>query len=334
MPLLASSNSFTLAGASTIYCIALPSLAGSCNCCRSWTQVIKRKGPGMAIRGLLMDESKLPNHASLVGQGGQQAGRSRRLSRAGHLLLAGAILALAFALVLVSRQAAQSRQRSLGYCNRDPIRLLQPDPQQRQQPDNSLPLGTNINLKQLVLALPAATPFQRQRLVQQASELKDLYQYHCRSMQIFSANYQALVGMANGAAMLSATMLTLLSLHGLQTETRWPFSVLVASGFALGMAMVTINTFNLKSNQQMSARLYKKTIALSRSFATAIANQEYGSGSDRLSLRDRYELGTFLDLVDQQLALNDTPVFVMDDQFAVKEAAALIQKASTTDSTH
>ena len=50
--------------------------------------------------------------------------------------------------------------------------------------------------------------------------------------------------------------------------------MLVASGFALGMAVVTINTFNLKSNQQISARLYKQTIALVRSFATAIANQE------------------------------------------------------------
>jgi len=51
-------------------------------------------------------------------------------------------------------------------------------------------------------------------------------------------------------------------------------------------------------------------------------------------LRDRYELGTFLEFVDKQLALKDTPVFVMDDQFASKEATALIRKESTTDSTH
>jgi hypothetical protein len=51
-------------------------------------------------------------------------------------------------------------------------------------------------------------------------------------------------------------------------------------------------------------------------------------------LRDRYELGRFLDFVDKQLALNDTTAFIMDDQFAIKEAAALIHKASTTDSTH
>lgn len=302
------------------------------------TQGIERQGPGMAIRQLLMearvDASQLPKHGSLGGQRGQQAGRRLRLSTAGHLLLAGAILAMAFSVVLVSRQVAQNRQRNLGYCNRIPIRFQQPYPQQQQQSGDPLPLGNSINHKDLVLALPTATPLQKQRLVQQAIELKELYQYHCQSMQIFSANYQALVGMANGAAMLSATMLALLSLRGLQTEIHWPFSVLVASGFALGMAVVTINTFNLKSNQQMSARLYSQTIALSRSFATAIANQEYGSGSDRLSLRDRNELGTFLDVVDKQLALNDTPVFVMDDQFAIKEAAALIHKASTTDSTH
>jgi len=301
-------------------------------------QASERQGPGMAIRQLLMeasvDASELPKHGSLGGQGGQQAGRRLRLSTAGHLLLAGAILAMAFSVVLVSRQAAQNRQRNLGYCNRVPLMLRQPYPQQQQQPGDPLPLATSIKLKELVLALPTASPLQKQRLVQQAIELKELYQYHCQSMQIFSTNYQALVGMANGAAMLSATMLALLSLRGLQTEIQWPFSVLVASGFALGMAVVTINTFNLKSNQQMSARLYKQTIALSRSFATAIANQEYGSGSDRLSLRDRYELGRFLDFVDKQLALNDTPVFVTDDQFAIKEAAALVHKASTTDSTH
>ncbi|MCX5953865.1 MAG: hypothetical protein NTZ40_10315 [Cyanobacteria bacterium] len=302
------------------------------------TQASERQGPGMAIRQLLIeasvDASELPKHGSLGGLGSQQAGRRLRLSTAGHLLLAGAILAMAFSVVLLSRQAAQNRQRNLGYCNRVPLMLRQPYPQQPQQPGDPLPIATSINLKELVLALPTASPLQKQRLVQQAIELKELYQYHCQSMQIFSANYQALVGMANGAAMLSATMLALLSLRGLQTEIHWPFSVLVASGFALGMAVVTINTFNLKSNQQMSARLYKQTIALSRSFATAIANQEYGSGSDRLSLSDRNELGRFLDFVDKQLALNDTPAFVMDDQFAIKEAAALIHKASTTDSTH
>jgi len=302
------------------------------------TQGIERQGPEMAIRQWLMeaseDASELPKHGSLGSQRGQQAGRRLRLSTAGHLLLAGAILAMAFSVVLVSRQAAQSRQRNLGYCDRVPILLRQPYTQQQQQPGDTLPLATSINLKDLILALPTATPPQKQRLVQQAIELKELYQYHCQSMQIFSANYQALVGMANGAAMLSATMLALLSLHGLQTDIRWPFSVLVASGFALGIGVVTINTFNLKSNQQLSARLYEQTIALSRSFATAIANQEYGTGSDRLSLRDRYELGTFLEFVDKQLALNDTPVFVMDDQFASKEATALIRKESTTDSTH
>jgi hypothetical protein len=302
------------------------------------TQGIERQGPEMAIRQWLMeaseDASELPKHGSLGGQRGQQAGRRLRLSTAGHLLLAGAILAMAFSVVLVSRQAAQSRQRNLGYCDRVPILLRQPYTQQQQQPGDTLPLATSINLKDLILAIPTATPPQKQRLVQQAIELKELYQYHCQSMQIFSANYQALVGMANGAAMLSATMLALLSLHGLQTDIRWPFSVLVASGFALGIGVVTINTFNLKSNQQLSARLYKQTIALSRSFATAIANQEYGTGSDRLSLHDRYELGTFLEFVDKQLALNDTPVFVMDDQFASKEATALIRKESTTDSTH
>ena len=302
------------------------------------TQAIERQGPGMAMRGWLMDASvdagELANHASLAGQGGQAVGQRLRLSTAGHLLLAGAILAFACSVVLVSRQAAQTRQRNLGYCNRAPIRLLQPDPQLQKQPGDPPPVGTSFNLKELLVELPTATPLQRQRLVQQAIELEELYHYHCQSMQIFSANYQALVSMANVSAMLSATMLALLGLHGLQTGIRWPFSVLVASAFALGMAVTTINTFNLKSNQQISARLYRQMIALTRSFATAVANQEYGSGSHALSLRDRDELGAFLDFIDRQLALNDQPVFAMDDQFAIKEADALMRKASTSDPTH
>jgi len=64
------------------------------------TQASERQGPGMAIRQLLIeasvDASELPKHGSLGGLGGQQAGRRLRLSTAGHLLLAGAILAMAF----------------------------------------------------------------------------------------------------------------------------------------------------------------------------------------------------------------------------------------------
>jgi hypothetical protein len=49
-----------------------------------------------------------------------------------HLLLAGAILAIAFSVVFVSRQAAQSRKRTVGYCNRVPIMLRQLYTQQQQ----------------------------------------------------------------------------------------------------------------------------------------------------------------------------------------------------------
>jgi hypothetical protein len=136
------------------------------------TQASERQGPGMAIRQLLIeasvDASELPKHGSLGGLGGQQAGRRLRLSTAGHLLLAGAILAMAFSVVLVLRQAAQSRQRTLGYCNKVPIMLRQPYTEQQQQPGDTLPLATSINLKDQILALPTATPPQKQRLVQQA----------------------------------------------------------------------------------------------------------------------------------------------------------------------
>jgi hypothetical protein len=90
----------------------------------------------MAIRPWLMEASveasKVPKHGSLGDQTGQQAGRRLRLSTAGHLLLAGAILAIAFSVVLVSRQAAQSRKRTVGYCNRVPIMLRHLYTQQQQ----------------------------------------------------------------------------------------------------------------------------------------------------------------------------------------------------------
>jgi hypothetical protein len=302
------------------------------------TQAIKGQGLVMAIKGWLTDAhydvTTPPNHSILAGKGGHVVGQKLRLSISGHLLLAGVILMFAFSVVMVSRQAAQSRQRNLGYCDRVPIRLLSTAQEKQIKKNKPLALVNSSHLKELVLSIPTATPLQRQRLIQQAVELEELYHYHCQSMQIFSANYQALVSMANFMAMISAIMLVLLSLHGIQTEIRWPLSVLVASAFALGMAVVTIGTFHLKSNQQTSVILYRQTIALTRSFATAIGNQEYRNGSTLLSLRDRYGLAAFLNFIDKQLSLNDIPVFDMDDQFALKEATALMHKGSTFDSTH
>jgi hypothetical protein len=95
--------------------------------------------------------------------------------------------------------------------------------------------------------------------------------------------------MANFMAMISIIMLVLLGLDGIQTEIRWPLSILVESAFALGMAVLIISTFQLKANQQISVHLYRQTIALTRSFVIKIGNHENQNDTRLPSLRDRNE---------------------------------------------
>jgi hypothetical protein len=145
-------------------------------------------------------------------------------------------------------------------------------------------------------------------------------------MQIISANYQSLVSVANASAMVSATMVALLSVHGLKGDIAWPFTVLVASTFTLGLAVVSIQTFSLNDNLKTSRNLYEQTIALTRSFATSIANQQYTAQGRTLSLLDLHELGLFIRSIDQQLSSVNVPTFLMNDNFASKEALLLLKK--------
>lgn len=240
--------------------------------------------------------------------------RDGRLSQAGHLVLASSVVFLACSGLVIARKEAQTRLQRLAYCQREAI-----GPQPTQASAAS-------NLTELAEALPSATFLQRQRLTQQAAELIALYRYHCRSMQIISANYQSLVSVANGSAMVSATMVALLSVHGLKGEVAWPFTVLVASAFSLGLAVASIQTFSLNDNLKTSRTLYEQTIAFTRGFATSIANQEYAGQGRTLSLLDRHELGLFISTIDQQLSSVDVPTFLMNDNFAAKEALLLLNK--------
>ena len=246
---------------------------------------------------------------------GEKPGRrDGRLSQAGHLVLASAVVFLACSGLVIARREAQIRIQKLAYCHRETIERL---------PTKT---RTASNLAALAQALPSATFLQRQRLTQQATELVALYRYHCRSMQIISANYQSLVSVANGSAMVSATMVALLRVHGLKGDIAWPFTVLVASAFTLGLALVSIQTFSLNDNLKTSRNLYEQTIALTRSFATSIANQQYTARGRTLSLLDRHELGLFISTIDQQLSSVDVPTFVMNGNFASKEARLLLKK--------
>jgi hypothetical protein len=260
------------------------------------------KAPGQALRHWLEMNTAMaePEHATRPTL---KPGRRRaRLSQSGHMALAMAVVILAGMGLVVGRKEAQRRTQNLAYCHLDPIRTQ-----------------------------PAMTPAISG--LAQAHELLRLDRYHCRSMQLISANYQALVMVANGSAMVSATMLALLSVHGLKSEIHWPFTVLMASAFTLGLAVVSIETFNLNTNLNTSRGLYEQTIALTRSFATSIANQEYVSSSQRLNLLDRQQLGLYISLIDQQLNRVDQPTFGMNDDFASREALVLLRKASPAEST-
>lgn len=279
------------------------------------------KAPGQALRHWLEMNTAMAEPEPATRPTLKPGRRRARLSQSGHMALAMAVVILAGMGLVVGRKEAQRRTQNLAYCHLDPIRT---------QPAMTPAISS---LAVLAGALPSATLPQRQRLNQQAHELLRLDRYHCRSMQLISANYQALVMVANGSAMVSATMLALLSVHGLKSEIHWPFTVLMASAFTLGLAVVSIETFNLNTNLNTSRGLYEQTIALTRSFATSIANQEYVSSSQRLNLLDRQQLGLYISLIDQQLNRVDQPTFGMNDDFASREALVLLRKASPAEST-
>lgn len=297
------------------------------------TKASNRQPTRLSFMGWFVDdgEGREDTHG-LSCQGIKEVCRETRLTTAGHLLLAGVVLALACAVVVVSRLEAQSRQTLLGYCNRAPIQLLGSlSPSGTIAPSPMPPRGPPT-FELLALNVPIATLPQRQRLAQQASEIQQLAHYHCKSMQFFSESQQALATMANGSAMLAATMLGLLSLHGLQTAIRWPFTVLLASAFSLGMAVVSIHGFHLHDNAHRSRALFLQTLVIARAFATGIANQDYRYHTTVLPLRNPQSIGVLLRQVDAQLAAVAMPIFLMDESFATNEVKVLLRNTLSTDS--
>lgn len=273
------------------------------------------KVPGQALLGwLVMSEAATePNPTTHTAPK-----TVRRLSNTGHLLLAIALISLACSGLLFFRKDAQNRVQKLQYCQRETVGFEQAE---------------SAAVSPMVLwvkALPNATPSQKQRLIQQAHELIALNRYHCQSMELISTNYQSLVSVANVSAMVSATMLALLSVHGLKGEITWPVTVLGASAFTLGLAVVSIQTFDLNDNLITSRALYEQTVALTRYFATSIANQEYVDARQRLNLLKPQDLAAFIEMIDQNLSSMDTPAFAMNDSYALKEAFLLLRNASFT----
>ena len=106
------------------------------------TKAINRQPSRLSFWGLLVDEVKGREETQgLSCQGIKEVRRETRLTTAGHVLLAGAVLALACAVVVVGRREAQSRQSLLGYCNRAPIQLLESFSPSGTIAPSPLPLG-------------------------------------------------------------------------------------------------------------------------------------------------------------------------------------------------
>ncbi|MFM7264982.1 MAG: hypothetical protein ACKOZW_05210 [Cyanobium sp.] len=243
--------------------------------------------------------------------------QNRRLTSAGHLSLAALVLCLAGASYMLARIEAHKRVDRMGYCQRVPLKLEKP--LKFPVAETSIILGS---------ALPTATRLQQQRLIQQGKELLVLYTYHCRSLQAFSSNYQALLSVANASAVVSATILAILSVYGLKGEINWPFTVLASSAFTLGLSMTSIQTFKLSSNLIVSRSLVEQTNALTRSFATSLANQTYADSRRTLNLANQQDLGAFINAMDQRIKQIDVPSFAMEDRFAAREAQLLLNRST------
>jgi hypothetical protein len=145
------------------------------------TKAHNSQGLVTTIKGMLVDTtyevSKLPSQSCLTQKRDHSVGKKLRISIAGHLLLAGVILAFAFSVVMVSRKATQSRQRRLGYCDRGPILLSLAAQRKHTKKENPLAVFKNSHSEKLALSLPTATPLQEQRQILQAVELQELYHY-------------------------------------------------------------------------------------------------------------------------------------------------------------
>ncbi len=249
--------------------------------------------------------------------------KSRRLTCGGHLTLATLVLCLAGVSYWAARMEANRRVDMMEYCQRDAIK--------REKPEKFPIAETSMIIDS---AVPIATKLQQQRLIQQSRELLRLYTYHCRSLQVFSSNYQALLTVANASAVVSATTLTILGIHGLKGEIRWPLSVLASSAFALGLSMTSIQTFRLSSNLSASRNLLGQTNALTRSFATSIANQAYTDSKQTLNLANRKDLGSFISAMDHQIMMIDIASFDVEEGFAAEEAKVFLKRSAKPEGQH
>jgi hypothetical protein len=249
-----------------------------------------------------------------------------RLTGKGQATVVAATLLLYISIFLLSRLEEQRRQSELGYCNRVTLELVSRQVQANTRQKDRAHASAWASWERLSKALPTASKLQVRRMTQQVSEANELFRYHCKSMGMFSADFQSLVMVANGAGILALGILAWLSRQPRQQEMQWPLPLIVTSACSFTVALVTIKTFKLQENMLNSRSLTQQSRGIARGYATSLANLTEQQIRNAQRLAAGSSIGELLEQMDSQLALIDRSAFTISDQLDEKGAQLLYQQ--------
>jgi hypothetical protein len=249
-----------------------------------------------------------------------------RLTGKGQFAVVAATLLLHISIFLLSRLEAQRRQAELGYCNRVSLELVSRQVQANTRQKDRAQASAWASWERLSKALPTVSKLQVRRMTQQASEANELFRYHCKSMGLFSADFQSLVMVANGAGILVLGILAWLSRQPRQQEMQWPLPLIVTSACSFTVAVITVKTFNLQENMLNSRSLTQQSRGIARGYATSLANLTEPQTRNAQPLEAGSSIGELLEQMDSRLALIDRSGFAISDQLDEKGAQLLYQQ--------
>lgn len=249
-----------------------------------------------------------------------------RFTGKGQATVVAATLLLYISIFLLSRLEAQRRQAELGYCNRVSLELVPTQAQANTLQKGRVQASAWTSWERLSMALPLVNKLQVRRMTQQTSEANELFRYHCKSMRLYTADFQSLVMVANGAGILMVGILAWLSRQPKQQEMHWPLPLILASACSFAVALVTIKTFNLQENMLNSRSLTQQSREIARSYVTSLANLSEQQTRNAQPLDARTSIDELLKQMDGGLALIDRSEFAISDQLDVKGAQLLYQR--------
>jgi hypothetical protein len=249
-----------------------------------------------------------------------------RLTGKGQPAVVAATLLLYISIFLLSRLEAQRRQAELGFCNRDTLELVSKQSQANTLQKGRAQASAWTSWERLSMALPMVSKLQVRRMTQQAREANDLFRYHCKSLGLFSADFQSLVMVANGAGILVLGILAWRSCQPRQQEMHWLLPLIVTSACSFAVALVTIKTFNLQENMLNSRSLTQQSRGIARSYASSLANLTQQQTRNAQPLDAGTSIGELLEQMDSRLTLVDRSKFTISDQLDEKGAQFLYQR--------